>query len=51
MQGSINDLTYTGGLGDPLKAREAYYRDEVIPLHRLIMEGVNADPDIGGLGG
>ncbi|WP_438334689.1 phage portal protein [Edwardsiella tarda] len=39
-----------GGLGDPLKAREAYYRDEVIPLRRLIMEGVNVDPDIGGLG-
>ncbi|MGM7742956.1 phage portal protein, partial [Yersinia enterocolitica] len=40
----------TGGLGDPLKSREAYYKDEVIPLRRLIMEGINSDPDIGRLG-
>lgn len=39
-----------GGLGDPLKAREAYYRDEVIPLRRFVMEGINADPEISRLG-
>ncbi|ECD3769726.1 phage portal protein, partial [Salmonella enterica subsp. enterica serovar Brandenburg] len=38
------------GLGDPLKSREAYYRDEVIPMRRLIMEGINSDPDIRRLG-
>ncbi|EMM4355886.1 phage portal protein, partial [Escherichia coli] len=40
----------TAGLGDPLKSREAYYRDEVIPMRRLIMEGINSDPDIRRLG-
>ncbi|MGL4925631.1 MAG: phage portal protein [Plesiomonas shigelloides] len=40
----------TGGLGDPLKSREAYYRDEVIPMRRFIMEGINADPEIRRLG-
>ncbi|KAB7715718.1 phage portal protein [Plesiomonas shigelloides] len=39
-----------GGLGDPLKSREAYYRDEVIPLRRLIMDGINSDPEIGHVG-
>ncbi|ENQ2584549.1 phage portal protein, partial [Escherichia coli] len=38
------------GLGDPLKSREAYYRDEVIPMRRLIMESINSDRDILRLG-
>lgn len=40
----------TAGLGDPLKSREAYYRDEVIPMRRLIMESINSDRDILRLG-
>lgn len=34
------------GLGDPLKAREAYYRDEVIPMRSFLMDCINADPEI-----
>lgn len=37
-----------GSLGNPLKAREAYYQDEVIPLREIIAEAINTDPDIHG---
>ncbi|HFQ9465471.1 TPA: phage portal protein [Escherichia coli] len=40
----------TAGFGDPLKAREAYYRDEVISMRRLIMESINSDRDVLRLG-
>lgn len=35
-----------GGLGDPLKAREAYRQDEVIPVQRMFADAVNSDPEI-----
>lgn len=38
--------TNTGGLGDPLKYRETYQRDEVEPLQEIIAEAINRDPDI-----
>lgn len=38
--------TNTGGLGDPLKYREAYQYDEVIPLQEIIAETINNDPEI-----
>lgn len=34
------------GLGDPVKARETYRQDEVIPLQRMIMDAVNTDRDV-----
>ncbi|MEN3260700.1 phage portal protein [Sodalis endosymbiont of Spalangia cameroni] len=34
------------GLGDPVKARETYRQDEVIPLQRMLRDAVNHDPDI-----
>nr|CBA75190.1 phage capsid portal protein [Arsenophonus nasoniae] len=34
-----------GGLGDPIKAREAYRKDEVIPVQNLFMHAIN--PEIG----
>nr|WP_244175346.1 phage portal protein [Actinobacillus porcitonsillarum] len=36
----------TGGLGDPLKYREAYQLDEVIPLQEIIEEAINSDFEI-----
>ncbi|UWZ92171.1 phage portal protein [[Pasteurella] aerogenes] len=36
----------TSGLGDPLKVREAYQSDEVIPLQEIIAETINQDPEI-----
>ncbi|MFL7853785.1 phage portal protein [Providencia rettgeri] len=33
----------SGGLGDPLKAREAYRQDEVIPVQNLFMNTVNSE--------
>ncbi|MCI9729719.1 MULTISPECIES: phage portal protein [Proteus] len=35
-----------GGLGDPIKAREAYRQDEVIPVQRMFENAVNSDPEI-----
>lgn len=35
-----------GGLGDPLKYREAYQYDEVQPLQDIISEAINSDSDI-----
>ncbi|CAI2469538.1 phage portal protein, PBSX family [Serratia ficaria] len=35
-----------GGLGDPVKARETYRKDEVIPLQKMFMNAVNTDPEI-----
>lgn len=35
----------TGSFGDPLKAREVYRADEVIPMQRLIADAVNNDKD------
>ncbi|WP_423889890.1 phage portal protein [Edwardsiella tarda] len=40
----------TAGLGDPLKSREAYYRDEVIPMRRFLMDAINGDAEIRALG-
>lgn len=36
----------TGGLGDPLKIREAYHLDEVVPLQEMIADAINSDADI-----
>lgn len=36
----------TAGLGDPLKIREAYQADEVLPLQEIIAESINNDPEI-----
>lgn len=38
--------TNTGGLGDPLKIREAYQLDEVLPLQEIIEEAINSDSEI-----
>lgn len=38
----------TGSFGDPIKMREAYRVDEVLPMQALIAETVNADPEISG---
>lgn len=38
----------TGSFGDPLKMREAYRIDEVLPMQTLIAETVNSDADITG---
>ncbi|HHV6557876.1 TPA: phage portal protein, partial [Haemophilus influenzae] len=38
--------TNTGGLGDPLKYREVYHYDEVMPLQEIIAETINQDPEI-----
>lgn len=35
-----------GGLGDPLKYREAYQLDEVFPLQEIIEEAINSDFEI-----
>ncbi|HEQ1858116.1 TPA: phage portal protein [Providencia alcalifaciens] len=32
-----------GGLGDPIKAREAYRQDEVIPVQNLFMNAINSE--------
>ncbi len=34
------------GLGDPIKARETYRKDEVIPLQKMFMDAVNSDPEV-----
>ncbi|MTC14040.1 phage portal protein [Providencia alcalifaciens] len=34
-----------GGLGDPIKAREAYRKDEVIPVQQLFMNAINSECD------
>jgi len=36
----------TAGLGDPVKSRETYRQDEVIPIQRMFMETVAADPEV-----
>ncbi|QNS14272.1 phage portal protein [Mannheimia bovis] len=36
----------SGGLGDPLKYREAYQLDEVFPLQEIIEEAINSDFEI-----
>lgn len=36
----------TAGLGDPIKARETYRQDEVIPVQRMLTEAIAADPEI-----
>lgn len=33
-------------LGDPIKARQAYKEDEIIPIQKLFMDEINNDPDI-----
>lgn len=38
----------TGSFGDPLKMREAYRQDEVLPMQALIMDAINQDPEIKG---
>lgn len=38
----------TGSFGDPLKMREAYRIDEVLPMQMLISETINNDTDISG---
>lgn len=34
------------GLGDPIKARDTYRKDEVIPLQQMFMNAVNSDPEV-----
>lgn len=36
----------TGGFPDPEKSRAAYRKDEVLPLHRLLEDAIQADPEI-----
>ncbi|MFA9499913.1 phage portal protein [Mannheimia sp. E30BD] len=38
----------SGGLGDPLKYREAYQLDEVFPMQELISDAINSDAEISG---
>lgn len=38
----------TGSFGDPLKMRQAYRQDEVLPMQDLIASSINNDPDIQG---
>ncbi|MEG0208809.1 MAG: phage portal protein [Hafnia sp.] len=38
--------TNVAGLGDPVKARDTYRQDEVIPLQRKFMVAINSDRDI-----
>lgn len=38
----------TGSFGDPLKMREVYRLDEVLPMQQLIQESINADAEIKG---
>ncbi|MDP8173669.1 phage portal protein [Pasteurella skyensis] len=37
-----------GSFGDPIKMREAYQEDEVLPLQEMICEEVNKDSDLSG---
>ena len=39
--------TNTGGLGDPMKYRETYQKDEIQPLQEIIAETINNDHEIG----
>lgn len=36
----------TAGLGDPIKSRETYRQDEVIPVQRMLAEAIAADPEV-----
>lgn len=38
----------TAGLGDPIKARETYRQDEVVPVQRMLAETIAADPEVPG---
>lgn len=38
----------TGSFGDPLKMREAYQIDEVLPMQALIAQTINSDEEISG---
>lgn len=39
-------ISQSGSFGDPLKIREAYRQDEVIPMQELICDAINNDVDI-----
>lgn len=36
----------TAGLGDPIKARETYRQDEVVPVQHMLAETIAADPEV-----
>ncbi|CDF98024.1 phage portal protein [Avibacterium paragallinarum] len=36
-----------GGLGDPIKLRDTYRQDEVLPMQSIISQAINSDPEIG----
>ncbi len=36
----------TAGLGDPIKARDTYRMDEVIPMQNMFARAINTDPDV-----
>ncbi|WAL58021.1 hypothetical protein [Avibacterium paragallinarum] len=38
-----------GGLGDPIKLRDTYRQDEVLPMQSIISQAINSDPEIGNM--